>query len=717
MSLVINTNAMATTAAMNLDRNQSNLQRSLARLSSGSKVVTPADDAGGLAVATKLKAVMNRNLRANQNVMNGISFLQVQDGALKTAANILDRMSELKTMSLDVTKNSDDIANYDAEFTQLQQQLSNIKDERFNGIELFTATQNSLSVFTTEKGMGDYTAATPAVAQVDTLKGFTGDAATAQSDTISGLNGDSTAQVDTITGIAGDSTDNYEVTIDGTTVVVGWNTNKSTTADDMVTAINTDATVNQIVTAAKDGSNNVTLTAKDGVASFTSSVTANDNDGLTTAGNIGKHKLTITAGDLTAAGGSQYEVVVTDGATTDTISVAEAVELTTGDTSADIAAALATKINANKTLAYTAVNNGDGTITINDDAAGTDFTVTASTTDTGAAAILATTAAKASSSTTTTGALDSFSVTVGATTVSANWTTDAATTAAAIRDALNSNATISSTLTATVTGNDVTLTANSTDTTFTASFATTDGGGGGIAAAGAINTTPNGGDTFDISVDGTTVTVGMGASAAATATSVAAALNSDATVGSLVTAAVSGASSDEVTLTAQTAGTAFSTTVTANDGTGGATPAAITLENTTSNASSTDATYSAPNVSISRHELYQSGTSGLTASDGDELLDTAKTLSDFSVDDLKTFIQNAARSRAQNGAEMQRLEWSSDMLNTNYANIEQAHSRMVDVDFSLETTHFARHNIMVQSAASMLAQANSISSVALQLLG
>ena len=148
------------------------------------------------------------------------------------------------------------------------------------------------------KGHGRLHCGHTAVAQVDTLKGFSGDAATAQSDTISGLNGDSTAQVDTITGIAGDSTDNYEVTIDGTTVVVGWNTNKSTTADDMVTAINTDATVNQIVTAAKDGSNNVTLTAKDGVGSFTSSVTANDNDGLTTAGNIGKHKLTITAGDL-----------------------------------------------------------------------------------------------------------------------------------------------------------------------------------------------------------------------------------------------------------------------------------------------------------------------------------------------------------------------------------------------------------------------------------
>ena len=120
MSLVINTNSIASTAANNLRTNQSNLQRSLGRLSSGSKIVTPADDAGGLAVANKLKAVMNRNIRANQNVQNSISFLQVQDGAMKVASQILDRMSELKTMSLDVTKNSFDIENYDAEFNQLR---------------------------------------------------------------------------------------------------------------------------------------------------------------------------------------------------------------------------------------------------------------------------------------------------------------------------------------------------------------------------------------------------------------------------------------------------------------------------------------------------------------------------------------------------------------------------------------------------------------------
>jgi len=157
MGLVLNTNSTATVASLNLDRNQTALQKSLARLSSGSKIVIPADDAGGLAVANKLKAVISRNLRAQQNVSNAISFLQVQDGALSQVAKVMDRLSELKTMSLDVTKNTDDIANYQAEFRQLQEQLGNIRDEKFNGINLFTtdnttAATDALTVYTTELG-------------------------------------------------------------------------------------------------------------------------------------------------------------------------------------------------------------------------------------------------------------------------------------------------------------------------------------------------------------------------------------------------------------------------------------------------------------------------------------------------------------------------------------------------------------------------------------
>ena len=156
MSLVINTNSTATQSRNYLATNQTNLQRSLGRLASGSRIVRPSDDAGGLAVGNKLSATVNRNVRAQQNVSNAISFLQVQDGALSAVGKILDRMSELKTMSLDVTKNSDDIANYDAEFGQLQDQLGNIKQQKFNGISLFTeaaaAAGAGVIVYTTEAG-------------------------------------------------------------------------------------------------------------------------------------------------------------------------------------------------------------------------------------------------------------------------------------------------------------------------------------------------------------------------------------------------------------------------------------------------------------------------------------------------------------------------------------------------------------------------------------
>jgi flagellin len=151
MSLVINTNTIANTVRSSLQANQANLQKSLARLSSGSKIVDPTDDAGGLAVSMKLSAALNRNARTQQNVQNTISFLQTQDGALSNVAKILDRMSELKVMSLDPTKNSSDIANYDSEFTQLQSQLSNIQAEDFNGIDLFNTSAN-LTVYTTEGG-------------------------------------------------------------------------------------------------------------------------------------------------------------------------------------------------------------------------------------------------------------------------------------------------------------------------------------------------------------------------------------------------------------------------------------------------------------------------------------------------------------------------------------------------------------------------------------
>ena len=139
MPIVVNSNSAATSASMNLSRANDSLRKSLARLSSGNRINSPADDAGGLAVAYKLNSKLNRSQAVVQNAQNSLSYLQVQDSGLQTVGKILDRMGELRTMSQDITKNSQDIENYSKEFIELQSQLNQIKQEKFNGISLFSA--------------------------------------------------------------------------------------------------------------------------------------------------------------------------------------------------------------------------------------------------------------------------------------------------------------------------------------------------------------------------------------------------------------------------------------------------------------------------------------------------------------------------------------------------------------------------------------------------
>jgi flagellin len=142
---------------MNLSRANDSLRKSLERLSSGKRINSPADDAGGLAVAYKLNSKLNRSEAVVQNAQNSLSYLQVQDAGLQSVGKILDRMSELRTMSQDITKNSQDIENYSKEFVELQSQLNQVKQEKFNGISLFS--QEGATVSGTLVG-GDATSVT-----------------------------------------------------------------------------------------------------------------------------------------------------------------------------------------------------------------------------------------------------------------------------------------------------------------------------------------------------------------------------------------------------------------------------------------------------------------------------------------------------------------------------------------------------------------------------
>lgn len=150
--VIINTNVAAIDATNNLNHSNFSLQKSLNRLSSGFKIITPADDAGGLAVSMKMTAALKRNAVTQDNIANAVSFLQTQDGAMKTTANVMQRISELTTLYSDVTKSSTDKANYSTEFTQLTSQLSQIQTEAFNGVSMFATSSSSLSVSITEDG-------------------------------------------------------------------------------------------------------------------------------------------------------------------------------------------------------------------------------------------------------------------------------------------------------------------------------------------------------------------------------------------------------------------------------------------------------------------------------------------------------------------------------------------------------------------------------------
>jgi len=142
--MVINTNTAASRGARFLSEASGNLSKSLARLSSGSKIVEPQDDSAGLAVASRMDAQINRTEATRSNIGNAISYKQTQDGYLGKVAKALDRMSELATLAQDSTKTTTDLSLYNSEFSSLYSYIDVIDDQTFNGVSLFNG--GSLSV-------------------------------------------------------------------------------------------------------------------------------------------------------------------------------------------------------------------------------------------------------------------------------------------------------------------------------------------------------------------------------------------------------------------------------------------------------------------------------------------------------------------------------------------------------------------------------------------
>ena len=140
MAQVINTNVYSLNAQRNLNRSQEGLATSLQRLSSGLRVNTARDDAAGLAVAQRMEADARGLTVAMRNASDGISFAQTADGALATAADMLQRMRELAVQSLNGTISDTERGYLNSEYGQLNTEL-----DRLQG----AAKLNNQSVFGT----------------------------------------------------------------------------------------------------------------------------------------------------------------------------------------------------------------------------------------------------------------------------------------------------------------------------------------------------------------------------------------------------------------------------------------------------------------------------------------------------------------------------------------------------------------------------------------
>ncbi len=122
---------------MHLDANTKRMAVSLARLSSGSKIVQPQDDAAGLAQSMKLDTKITRLDASISNNSNFRSMLQTQDGLAQKIQSALLRLNELAVLYQDITKSADDKAAYELEFNELDAGIFDMAGKTFNGVDLF----------------------------------------------------------------------------------------------------------------------------------------------------------------------------------------------------------------------------------------------------------------------------------------------------------------------------------------------------------------------------------------------------------------------------------------------------------------------------------------------------------------------------------------------------------------------------------------------------
>ncbi len=143
MGLRINSNIFSLNAQRNLGNVSERLSGNFARLSSGLRIASAADDAAGLGISERMRSQVRSLNQAGRNAQDGISLVQTAEGSLGETSNNLSRMRELAVQAANGTLNTGDRATIDAEFTALINEIDRVgTTTTFNGVNLFSSAQS-----------------------------------------------------------------------------------------------------------------------------------------------------------------------------------------------------------------------------------------------------------------------------------------------------------------------------------------------------------------------------------------------------------------------------------------------------------------------------------------------------------------------------------------------------------------------------------------------
>ena len=146
---VVNTNVSASLSQAALARNERALGSAMEKLSTGSKINSAADDAAGLAMASKFTSQIKGLDMAVKNANDGISMISTAEGALNEVGNMLQRMRELAVQSSNGTMTGDDRTYMDKEYQQLDKEIDRIeKNTQWNGTNVLDGTVGSSGTVT-----------------------------------------------------------------------------------------------------------------------------------------------------------------------------------------------------------------------------------------------------------------------------------------------------------------------------------------------------------------------------------------------------------------------------------------------------------------------------------------------------------------------------------------------------------------------------------------